>query len=246
MTVPTVSVVVPAYNEERRLAQSLERIMDHRSCVCSVDEIIVVDDGSRDCTAELVERAQAFDGRVRAVRFTKNRGKGAAVRAGVAASTSDWILVTDTDLSTPLIELDSLVRYGDLGYDVVIGVRRIRHNQPLHRRIVGHGFNLFVRAALGVDFADTQCGFKLYERRAGKDLFSRQHLDSYAFDVEVLLLALGRYRVREVPVFWAHTPLSRVALGRDSVRMFADVLSLRRTRTALEPHGTARLRLTER
>jgi len=203
-------------------------------------EIVVVDDGSRDATAALVERFESTN--LRLVRMPENRGKGAALRAGVAASRGRAVLLSDVDLSTPIREVDRLgARLAEA--DVVLGSRaqpdsRIVLHQPFWRELAGKGFNLAIRV-LGVrGFRDTQCGFKLLRGEVARRLFAEMTVDRFAYDVELVLLAQRRgYRVIEVGVEWRNDPGSRVRLVRDGVRMLVDVARIRRRIAALDRRG---------
>jgi dolichyl-phosphate beta-glucosyltransferase len=192
----------------------------------------VVDDGSRDATAATVEQSQATTGgRVRLLRMPENRGKGAAVRAGVLASRGAEVLVSDADLATPIEELPKLRARLAAGCDIAIGSRAldgsdIRVRQHPARELMGRTFNAVVRMLLIPGIRDTQCGFKLFRGPAARELFAVATVDGFAFDVEILLLARGRYRVAEVPVVWRHVAESKVSLGRDAARMLLDVLTL--------------------
>jgi dolichyl-phosphate beta-glucosyltransferase len=196
-------------------------------------EVIVVDDGSTDATIEVVQQVAVDDRRVRVLRQPHNRGKGAAVRRGMLDAQGKFVLFMDADLATPIEELDTLLVWARQGFEVVIGSRGlpesdIRQRQPPARETMGRIFNLLVRTVLLGGFKDTQCGFKLFEREAARDLFSRQKLDGFAFDVEVLLLAKERgYRVREVPVVWYHAPNSKVSPISDATKMLGDIVMLR-------------------
>ncbi|HLL24442.1 MAG TPA: dolichyl-phosphate beta-glucosyltransferase [Kofleriaceae bacterium] len=220
---PALSIVVPAYNEAARLGPSLDRI---RSAIAGRDvELIVVDDGSTDATAEIASAAGAH-----LVQLPRNRGKGAAVRTGVLAARGDRILICDADLSTPIEELARLEAAVDAGADIAIGSRRvaptIEREQPWARRILGAGFRVAARWLVGVTERDPMCGFKLFKRAAARDLFARCHIDRFAFDVEVLSLARRRWQVVEVPVRWQHVSGSKVSLGRDGLRSARDVVVL--------------------
>ena len=233
-----LSVIVPAYNEEARLPITLARTSEYLALHHPGSEILVVDDGSTDDTAGIVRDVAARDARVRLISLERNRGKGAAVRTGMLAARGDHALFMDADMSTPIEEIEKLYFYARRGNDVVIGSRGladsdIRTRQPLFRESMGRVFNLLVRALLFGGFRDTQCGFKLFTRRAARDIFGRQTLDGFAFDVEVLLLArdagLG---VKEVPIVWYHSPHSKVSPFGDARRMFLDLLRLRMRRAA--------------
>ncbi len=223
------SVLIPAYNEEDRLLPTLERIVEYFRGRGEEVELLVIDDGSRDQTVAV---ASAFGAPVRVLELGKNRGKGAALRAGVLASTGDRLLLTDADLSTPIEELEQLEPHL-ASHSLVIGSRalassKITHRQPAYREMMGKTFNFIIRI-LGVrGFHDTQCGFKLLRGDFARDLFAHLTVDRFAYDVEMIWLA-RRFgaRVAEVGVVWAHTPESRVHPVRDSLRMLWDVSRFR-------------------
>ena len=227
---PRLSVVVPAYNEATRIGRTLERIGAFTATLSGGAELIVVDDGSGDGTSEVV-RGAAPPG-LRLMRLDRNRGKGAALRAGVAASSGSEILICDADLSTPVEEYDRL-RPHLAECDVVLGSRaladsRITQRQPWHREAMGKMFNRLVRWLVIDGFRDTQCGFKLLDGDTGRALFADMFIDRFAFDVELVWLAVRRgFRVREVGVSWHDSPQSRVHPLRDSTRMLVDILKIR-------------------
>jgi glycosyltransferase involved in cell wall biosynthesis len=236
-TRPWLSVVIPAYNEERRLPPTLRTVVAHLRGHGLPFEVVVADDGSADGTAALVDGAGP---EVRVLRLP-HRGKGAAVRAGVLASSGDLVLVTDADLSTPIVELDRLV--GALERcEVAIGSRnaagaRVAVPQRLDRRLMGRAFNLLVRTLLLPGLRDTQCGVKLFRREVALAVFERCRSDGFAFDVEALALARGLgYRVAEVPVEWRNSPDSRVRPLVDVPRMFWELLTIRRRCRAERRH----------
>jgi dolichyl-phosphate beta-glucosyltransferase len=231
-----LSVVIPAYNEQARITLTLTRTLDYLAARHPSSEVLVVDDGSRDDTAAMVEEIAEREPRVALHRLPRNMGKGAAVRIGMLEARGKHVLFMDADLATPIEEVDKLLRYARQGADVVIGSRGlaesdIRARQPFPRELMGRTFNMIVRSLLLGGFKDTQCGFKLFTKNAARELFSRQTLDGFAFDVEVLLLAkeLG-YTIREVPVVWYHAPNSKVSPVTDSSRMFRDLVKLRARR----------------
>ena len=239
-----VSIVIPAYNEERRIGRTLERICAWQPATCTVREVLVVDDGSRDGTVALVERL-AGGGPIRLLRNPSNRGKGFSVRHGVLAAQGEAILFSDADLSTPVEELDRLVPALDRA-PVVIGSRavadsRLEVHQPLYRELSGRAFNRFVQAAVLPGIHDSQCGFKLFERAAARDIFERLTIDGFGFDIEALYLArrLG-HAVAEVGVRWIDDPDSKVTLLRDAPRMFADLARVRWRHRGLDRNPTKR------
>lgn len=229
---PRLSIVVPAFNEERRLPVSLARIAEwlgSRSPALSA-EVLVVDDGSSDRTAAVAEKTAAGLGLgARVLRLPENRGKGAAVRAGVLEAEGEYVLVTDADLSTPIEEVDKLL---SAGAAVAIGSRAVdatlvKQRQSVFRVASGKTFNLLVRLLVVSGIRDTQCGFKLFRREAAREIFSRASVDRFAFDVEALLLArrLG-YAIAEVPVLWFNSPDTRVGLG-GGLEAFAALFRIR-------------------
>lgn len=228
-----LSVVVPAYNEARRLRTSLPRLIEYVARLGESAEIIVVDDGSVDGTRQVVTELSRDHPQVSLRGWSANRGKGASVREGVLAAREDHILFTDVDLSCPIEEAARLRAMLAQGYDVAIASRRldrsqIQVRQPWLRGLAGRAFSRFVSLCFLPGITDSQCGFKVFHRRAADAVFRRQRLDGFGFDVEVLWLArrLG-YRVVEVPVVWRNDPESRIRLFRDSARMLRDLARLR-------------------
>ena len=228
-----LSVVVPAYNEVGRVEETLRRIrafLDDRSASF---ELILVDDGSNDGTAERARRTLPDDARFRVMRLAENRGKGAAVRAGVLAARGDRVLFSDADLSTPIEDLPRLESALDAGAAVAFGSRatagaEVVVRQPWYRQAMGKVFNLCVQGMALPGIRDSQCGFKLFRADAAREIFSRGRLSGFSFDVEVLFLArrLG-YRLAEVPVRWYNSPASHVHPLFDSARMLRDLVVIR-------------------
>jgi dolichyl-phosphate beta-glucosyltransferase len=227
-----VSLVVPAFNEERRLPGTLSRIGDYlRDAGESGWEIVVVDDGSSDRTAEVArESAPAAGVPVEVVVLPRNRGKGAAIRAGVARTRGERVLVSDADLSTPIEEWP---RLRDAGAPVAIGSRAldermVRRRQAWYRRTLGKLFNRLVRVLSVPGIRDTQCGFKLFDGDAARALFAEARIDRFAWDVEILALARARgLTIAEIPVLWFNSPESKVSVFRDLVPTLRDLLKIR-------------------
>lgn len=228
---PELSVVVPAYNEEARLEPGLVAALDYLQRRGGSYELLVVDDGSRDATAAV---AEAFADRgVRVLRQDQNRGKGAAVRAGLLASRGRKVLVSDADFSTPLHEIEKLERFLHNGTPLVIGSRgladsKIEQRQPFYREMMGKTFNRILQIIGVRGIRDTQCGFKLAEGDVGRSLASELTIDGFAYDVELIWLARKRgYKVAEVGVVWINSPDSKVDPIRSSFSMLRDVLLMR-------------------
>ncbi|MBI4448765.1 glycosyltransferase family 2 protein [Candidatus Woesearchaeota archaeon] len=223
-----VSVVIPAYNEESRLGASLDAVVSYLQKRSFDFEILVVDDGSTDCTASIVLRQS--DPRIFLLSYGKNRGKGFAVRTGVLAAKKSLILFSDADLSTPIEEFDGFLRSKA---DIVIGSRnlessRITKKQPLIRQRLGRAFPRVVDAILPLGIKDTQCGFKLFKAKAAKRIFRSVRTAGFGFDVEALYLAkkMG-YVIDEQPVEWRNAGGSKVSILRDVPRMLWDVFKVR-------------------
>ena len=233
-----LSVVVPAYNEAQRLGSTLEHLLAYLEARGGSFEVLVVDDGSGDATAEV---AAGFVPRgVRVQRLEANRGKGAALRAGVLASRGARVLLTDADLSTPIEDLPRLeARLPEAA--VVLGSRalatsRITRRQPLYREVMGKSFNLLVRLAGVGGLRDTQCGFKLLDGDVARDVFRELTVERFAYDVELVWLARRRgHRVVEEGVRWADNPDSRVSPLADSLRMLWDLVRMRLRRRSAAP-----------
>lgn len=240
-----ISLIIPAYNEAGRIGPSLRKALDYLRRRGLAYELLVVDDGSRDATAEVAE-GFAAEG-VKVLRHPRNRGKGGAVRTGVLASRGDRVLLSDADFSTPIEELEKLeARLPDsplvLGSRAVAGAA-IRQHQPFYREVMGKTFNRIIRL-LGVrGLRDTQCGFKLLRGDVARSLCGEMTIEGFAYDVEMVWLAQRRgYPVTEVGVIWVNSPDSRVAPIRSSLEMLRDVIlmRLRHRRTARNPARSSR------
>jgi glycosyltransferase involved in cell wall biosynthesis len=229
---PAVSIVIPAFNEAGRISESVKKIEAFaRQSPLSL-ELIVVDDGSGDQTAEIV-RGLGVKG-LRFIRNEVNHGKGYAVRQGVLAASGKYVLFTDADLSAPIEELNKLLDVAVReNAEVVIGSRNvdreyIEKHQSRGREFGGIVFNLMVRLLLGLQLEDTQCGFKLFHRVRSRAAFEKQTTAGFGFDPEILFLA-KRYglRIREVPVHWSHAEGSKIRFFRDGIHMFIDLARVR-------------------
>jgi glycosyltransferase involved in cell wall biosynthesis len=227
------SFIFPAYNESERLTTSLPKALDYVAHRQFSAEIIVVNDGSTDNTAEVVRSFARMNPNIRLLENPGNRGKGYSVRNGMLNATGDIMLFSDTDLSSPITEADKLFAAIQNGADVAIGSRWLQRElqtepQPLVRQLYGRLFNLGLRVVLGLGYHDTQCGFKAFTREAAHIIFSRQHVERWGFDPEILFLAKKfKLRTVEVPVEWAHDHRSKIHPVRDGMRMASEVLQVR-------------------
>jgi dolichyl-phosphate beta-glucosyltransferase len=232
--IPSLSIVIPAYNESERLGPTLDRVL---TFICRHPwdaEIMVVNDGSKDQTSAIVrDYAQKSGGIVRLIENPGNRGKGYSVRNGVLNSSGDIILFTDADLSAPIEEAPKLMEALDEGADIAIGSRWARselqtQRQSVARQVLGRVFNGLLRVLLNLDFKDTQCGFKAFRRDAARAVFPMQRIERWGFDPEILFLAqrLG-FRVAEVPVRWGHDTRTRINPLMDGSRMVGEMIRIR-------------------
>jgi glycosyltransferase involved in cell wall biosynthesis len=228
-----ISIVIPAYNESARLGATLDRVLNFVRQQDWDAEVIVVDNGSRDRTADLVRDCAQANPIVRLVQNPGNRGKGYSVRNGVLHAQGAIVLFTDADLSSPIEEAPKLFDAIEAGADVAIGSRWARselqtQRQSVGRQVMGRAFNLLLRILLGLDFKDTQCGFKAFRRGAAKALFPLQRVEGWGFDPELLFLARrAGFKVAEVPVVWAHDEGSRIHPLADGSKMLLEVLRIR-------------------
>ncbi len=225
----SISIIIPAYNEEKRLPATLEKIWAYLAASqWEFSEIVVVDDGSRDGTKAVASRYGA-----RVVENPGNRGKGYTVRHGIMEARGDWVLFSDADLSAPIEDLETLWSAAERdAAHVAIGSRAVDRSlvgvhQPLFRELSGRFFNLVMRIITGLPFRDTQCGFKLFEAAAAREIAARQLLDGFGFDVELLYIArrLG-YKAVEVPVHWNDVAGTKVSMWL-GVAAFLDPLRVR-------------------
>lgn len=237
-----VSIIIPAYNEEQRLPTTLGELAQYRERFAGDFEVLVVDDGSFDGTVSLV-RGLAVERPWLSVLECPHRGKGAAVRSGMLAARYERVVLCDADLSMPVNQLDRLLNAIERGCDVAVGSRAMPdshlYEDPLKRRIMSKVFNFLVRTLVISGLKDTQCGFKAFRRSVARDLFARQTIDGFSFDVEILYLALRReYTVEEIAIDWYFDANSRVRAGLDTLHMVGDLLRIR-MRTAVGAYGYA-------
>jgi glycosyltransferase involved in cell wall biosynthesis len=230
----TYSFVIPAYNESSRIRPTLDALLRHLQEQKWDAEILVVNDGSADDTAKIVREYAQRHPEIRLLENPGNHGKGYSVRNGMLHARGDICLFTDADLSSPITEAQKLFDAIAQGADIAIGSRWLRvelqtERQPLYRQLFGRIFNLVLRVILGLRFADTQCGFKAFRRDAALRIFPLQKIERWAFDPEILFLARrAGLQVEEVPVLWAHSGGTRLHPFRDGLRMFVEVLRIRR------------------
>ncbi len=234
MASPYLSIVIPAYNESLRVGKTLDEVRKYASSKPFGVEIVLVDDGSSDRTADLFREFQSLWSRTQVLLNGVNRGKGFSVRRGVLEARGKLVLFTDADLSAPIEEADKLLAALETGSaDAAIGSRALDRKligvrQPLQRELAGRFFNLLVRLFTGLKLHDTQCGLKLFRRDSTRRAFELQQVERFGFDPEVLFLIqhLGG-KIVEVPVRWNDNPATKVHFLRDSTRMFLDLIVLR-------------------
>jgi dolichyl-phosphate beta-glucosyltransferase len=226
-----ISIIIPAFNEEKRLPGTLKKISDFIKKKRLKAEIIVVDDGSTDATAAV---AAKFTGtRVRVIKNGKNMGKGYSVRNGAVNCSGEIILFTDADLSTPIKHLEEFISFHKQGYDVVIASRDLVESkvfvpQSHFREFGGKFFNLMVRAVTGLMVHDTQCGFKSFTKKAASLIFPRQTIFNFGFDVELLYIAeRQKLSIKESAVEWSNDSATKVKFLRDSIKMFIELFVIR-------------------
>ena len=230
----SISVVIPAYNEEKRLASTLSSVFQYLDARSDNFEIVVVDDGSHDSTPDLVETFAKQYPQVRLISYAPNKGKGFAVRTGMLSATKDLVLMNDADGATNIAEIERLLNALEQWAQIAIGSRAKKSDDGstsvkahLHRKYIGNTFNLIVQSLLLPGFADTQCGFKLFTRDVVQDIFAVSHLNGFAFDVEILYIArLRRYKTQEIPINWTNITGSKVNVFVDSPRMLVDVIGI--------------------
>jgi glycosyltransferase involved in cell wall biosynthesis len=227
------SIVIPAFNESARIPAPLTSVV---SCIRERGwdaEVIVVNDGSTDTTAEVVRAFARTAPELQLIENARNRGKGYSVRSGILQAQGEVVLFTDADLSAGIGEAENLFEAIRAGADIAIGSRwlessRQTHRQPLYRQFFGRCFNAVTRLVMRLPFADTQCGLKAFTRAAAQAVFQLQTIERWGFDPEILLIALKRgYRVVEVPVSWAHDERTRMSYLKDGMKMLEEIATIR-------------------
>ncbi len=226
-----LSIVIPAYNEEKRIGSTLQKIETYCKTNSFDYELIVVDDGSKDQTVNLANSSIIDKFRFNLLKNIQNRGKGYSVNKGMLAAKGEIVLFTDADLSTPIEELNNFLPLLSQ-YDVLIASRALKashvEKQPIYREIMGRTFNLFVQLLAVPRIKDTQCGFKLFKRPAVDAIFPQQKIFGWGFDVELLYLANRRgFKIKEIPVHWVNSLESKVSPFKDAFKMFKEVLMVR-------------------
>src|SRR5712691_4221782 len=230
---PTYSIIIQAYNEGARLGTTLDRVLNYVAAQRWDAEVIVVNDGSRDQTPDLVRSYAQTHPALRLLENPGNRGKGYSVRNGMLHAAGEILLFSDADLSSPIEEAIKLFAAIRSGADIAIGSRWLQpelqaHRQSVLRQFYGRIFNLALRILLGLKFKDTQCGFKAFTRSASQTIFPLQRIERWGFDPELLYLARrAKLRVEEVPVAWSHQAGTRISPLRDGLRMFTEALTIR-------------------
>ena len=228
---PLLSLIIPAYNEAERLPVTLPAVIAFLDAQPYGVELILVDNNSRDDTRRIAAEFAATRPYIRML-SEPTQGKGAAVRAGMLAATGDYLFMADADFSMPVEEIAKFLPPNLSAYDVAIGSREapgaVRYNEPAYRHLMGRVFTFYVKVLAIPGFEDTQCGFKCFRREVAQDILPYQTIDGWAFDVELLFIALRRgYHVVEVPVNWYFGENSRVSPVRDSINMIREVLRIR-------------------
>lgn len=228
-----LSIVIPAYNEENKIGKTLEKTISYFNSRSYAYEIIVVDDKSSDKTLDIIKELSVRHKQIQLLKNKLNYGKGFSVKKGMLASCGQYVLFSDADFSTPIEEMEKLLEWLEKGHDIAIGSRALKESdiqihQQWYRETMGKIFNLLVRLITVRKIKDTQCGFKCFKREVIQNIFNKQTINRFSFDVELLWIALKqRYRVKEVPIRWLNNPSSKVHPVLDSTRMFFDLIKIR-------------------
>ncbi len=231
MNKPFLSLIIPAHNEETRLPGTLTQVLEFVEKQTYDAEILIVENGSQDSTYRIAQEFAARTGKIKVLQ-NPTSGKGRAVRQGMLAAQGEYRFMCDVDLSMSVNEINRFLPPVLLDYDIAIASREapgaIRYGEPYYRHIVGRIYNTLIRTLALPGLQDTQCGFKCFKAQVAEDLFSRQTLSGWSFDVEILFIArLLGYRTIEIPIQWYYNPHSKISVGRDSFRMGVDLLTIR-------------------
>lgn len=229
---PFLSIVIPAYNEESRLPDTLEQLIRFLEKQAFASEIIVVENGSTDRTYEIAQEFAQKHSNVHVIQNDR-RGKGRAIQRGVAEAKGQYVFLCDADLSMPVEEISKFLPPQLLNVDIAIASREapgsVRYHEPYYRHLTGRVFNILIRLLVLPTLQDTQCGFKCIRADVARDIFRYQTLTGWAFDVELLYIARRHgYRIVEIPIDWYFNADSKISVFRDSLRMFLDLLQIRR------------------
>ncbi len=227
-----LSIVIPAYNEEKRIIPTLKKIIHYLSRQDYRYEIIIVDDGSTDKTADVVGNFLHSQNNSCLIRIEKNRGKGYAIKEGVLRAAGQYILFFDADYSTTIEEIEKCYSAFNAGYDMAIGSRKLEHSvvkihQPFYREFMGSVFRKIATTVLFLPLTDITCGFKCFKKEAAHTIFKKQKLNRWGFDAETLFLASKYdFKIKEIPVTWSNSLNSKVSLGLDAMGSFGDIIKI--------------------
>jgi dolichyl-phosphate beta-glucosyltransferase len=230
---PYLSIIIPAYNEEKLIGDTLSQVTTFLEAKPFSYEVLVVDDGSKDRTVEIVKEWGAKGFPIRALENVRNRGKGFSVRKGFQGASGEYALFSDADLSTPIKDSDLLLKWHAEGFEVAIGSRALKESkidlhQPWWREIMGKTFNKIVQLLAIRGISDTQCGFKSFSREAYSTVFKRQTIDGFGFDVEALYIAKKHgFKIKEIPVTWVNRIESSVNPILHPIQMFCELFIIR-------------------
>ncbi len=228
-----ISIIIPAYNEAKRISPTIQEILEYFTSRKQTFEVLIVNDGSQDDTDTVVKKISKDNDALKLINLEKNKGKGNAVREGVLVAQGDLILITDADGSSPINEIERLKKVLQASAaDLVVGSRALLSSETLvearpGRKLFGRIFNLLVNLIAVPEIKDTQCGFKLFKKRAAQFLFQKQMFPRYSFDVEILCIAhRAGLKISEVPINWHHVAGSKVNVIRDGIRMAFDTIKI--------------------
>lgn len=230
MTSPFLSIIIPAYNEENRLPQSLEKIFAFLTTQDYASEVLVIENGSSDATYQVAQKFSESHPSLRAIHEDR-RGKGYATQRGMLAARGEYRFICDADLSMPIEEIKKFLPPALNDFDVAIGSREapgaVRYDEPTYRHLGGRAINIFIRMFILPGLNDTQCGFKCFRAASAETLFRLQTIGGFSFDIEILYLARRhRMDLREIPVHWHFNAESKVSAARDALRMLSDIFRI--------------------